>query len=1376
MSVDHRDALLWLQNENFNKEDYSVGARAFLDNSNVDINCKAELHMGCWAGSTPIKDSSPSSTEPTSMLSDKSSSRGTVETKNSENTCFSTDTGDTEHPTSEGSLSPLPPSQFLTETSNSVSCSLQIAPTELSSLKSEREVSNSSNAAVLRSRVSQMAHKEQFSQEFPLISSNEYVPASAVNDRPPFYNSHSNYCNGPAQNRMGFSEVERSHYHIQSPYGYNTSLDYCSDSRMFFNPPLFSDVPGLPKKHPYQNEVFCQSRPQRFPNSCQQSHPPSPHFWKPNSRPPGLPTFPQDSLDVRRRFAIQQMYQNAQVHRWFPGVAGREFYHQIQDRVRQPHCPWLDPYSHFRGPPSEHTEPLKYTVYSAGGGRLRYPGYALGVNSCGPGRFASPYPWFTDAQHYFSQQKPLRPALESPKKRNASSTRCYKRKRALSVSNVKFSSPKSSTAEVYDSLALSRLLSVNAAQCVSWPELENPIDIYPPEPALKKRKLPCHEAPPNLESLASTDILSRRAQKYTSLPFALRSPGVLNSRDLLSYLNNDQKTKLDSNKNLLSNALAAAITRLSESRLLTTPPSPTAHSSIPDPLNLFTTREEDEATSPFSEIVLPPPKRYRVPESVISEIQSNYQQIGEPTSFPRFCGLRNMRPEKRITMDMIRSDITPMHVCQQCKMQLLFSSPPVSDPTSSPEEVFCSEACMHKYHSTPRLHRPSTAISNTLYADPSIAPVPVLLQNHPSKLCKTIPKSSSIFKCSRRTQRESSLFVPTQRWKGSRWTIFSSSKPPASVSYIDFPAAARKPKPLAFEVLNNAPLPICVLCKRGPDETDVSIVGRYLNYACDKWVHVNCILWCYGVSETIGGCFMNVAKALEQAEHQLCERCSLPGAGVPCFAGDCAYHYHIYCAYKSGCSFYENKSMYCPKHKDQSPSSEKLKSFDIKRRVYLDRDEYALVADVIGTQCLTTSGNRLCLRIGTLILDFLGQLLPEHLESGRFHNRFFIYPVGFSTTRIYWSYRRPSRRCHYICTITDSSKTSRHDKDQKFLDSPPSAHPSPIFTVIVKEHGLPDASFKAGDCNTLWQHILHLVRNSRQEASSTTLRLLPEMLRGESLFGLSEPHIVRAIESLPGVEHLTGYVFKFGKMQLISRMPVMINPTGCARSEPKRRNYVRSCDREREQEQGQGRVSRQNHPATLSPHLGFLRPLNQIPRYCSSSTIVSISLPSGSTSAPAGKQSPSTQYRALQSEWRNNVLLARSKIQGLGLFASRDIEKNEFIIEYLGQLIRNEVGNRRERLYESQSRGIYMFRADDNWIVDATMYGGLARYINHSCEPNCIAEVILYDNQKRIIIIANRLIKKGEELTYDYKLDVETDKGSRIPCLCGSQLCRKWMN
>lgn len=58
------------------------------------------------------------------------------------------------------------------------------------------------------------------------------------------------------------------------------------------------------------------------------------------------------------------------------------------------------------------------------------------------------------------------------------------------------------------------------------------------------------------------------------------------------------------------------------------------------------------------------------------------------------------------------------------------------------------------------------------------------------------------------------------------------------------------------------------------------------------------------------------------------------------------------------------------------------------------------------------------------------------------------------------------------------------------------------------------------------------------------------------------------------------------------------------------------------------------------------------------------------------------QYRKMKAEWRNNVYLARSKIEGLGLFAARDLDKNTMIIEYVGELIRNEVANHRERMYD----------------------------------------------------------------------------------------------
>lgn len=58
-----------------------------------------------------------------------------------------------------------------------------------------------------------------------------------------------------------------------------------------------------------------------------------------------------------------------------------------------------------------------------------------------------------------------------------------------------------------------------------------------------------------------------------------------------------------------------------------------------------------------------------------------------------------------------------------------------------------------------------------------------------------------------------------------------------------------------------------------------------------------------------------------------------------------------------------------------------------------------------------------------------------------------------------------------------------------------------------------------------------------------------------------------------------------------------------------------------------------------------------------------------------------------------------------------------------------------------------MFRLDDDRVIDATLQGGLARYINHSCNPNCVAESVEVDRDRKILIIANRRINRGEEVS-----------------------------
>lgn len=86
-----------------------------------------------------------------------------------------------------------------------------------------------------------------------------------------------------------------------------------------------------------------------------------------------------------------------------------------------------------------------------------------------------------------------------------------------------------------------------------------------------------------------------------------------------------------------------------------------------------------------------------------------------------------------------------------------------------------------------------------------------------------------------------------------------------------------------------------------------------------------------------------------------------------------------------------------------------------------------------------------------------------------------------------------------------------------------------------------------------------------------------------------------------------------------------------------------------------------------------------------------------------------------------------------------------------------------------------MFRIDDFDVVDATMHGNAARFINHSCEPNCYSRVINVEGRKHIVIFALRKIYRGEELTYDYKFPIE-DASNKLNCNCGARRCRRFLN
>ena len=134
--------------------------------------------------------------------------------------------------------------------------------------------------------------------------------------------------------------------------------------------------------------------------------------------------------------------------------------------------------------------------------------------------------------------------------------------------------------------------------------------------------------------------------------------------------------------------------------------------------------------------------------------------------------------------------------------------------------------------------------------------------------------------------------------------------------------------------------------------------------------------------------------------------------------------------------------------------------------------------------------------------------------------------------------------------------------------------------------------------------------------------------------------------------------------------------------------------------------------------------------------------------------------------------LRTSEIQGTGAFATRSIRKGTRIIEYLGQRISWRTADKRYDDEKMNRHHTFLFTVDDKTCIDAAVNGNDARFLNHSCDPNCEA----INDRKRIFIEAKKTIPAGTELVYDYqyeRTDDHTAADERFyKCRCGSPKCR----
>lgn len=179
--------------------------------------------------------------------------------------------------------------------------------------------------------------------------------------------------------------------------------------------------------------------------------------------------------------------------------------------------------------------------------------------------------------------------------------------------------------------------------------------------------------------------------------------------------------------------------------------------------------------------------------------------------------------------------------------------------------------------------------------------------------------------------------------------------------------------------------------------------------------------------------------------------------------------------------------------------------------------------------------------------------------------------------------------------------------------------------------------------------------------------------------------------------------------------------------------------------------SRSNRANARRRALG-LEEINQVQR--------AVALSRGETAAEM-----TIKFNQLQTR-KKHLRFARSPIHDWGLYAMERIARGEMVIEYVGEVIRAQVADKREKAYERQGIGSsYLFRIDEDLVVDATKKGNLGyvfcyysrdrvtyecyrRLINHACDPNCTAKIITISGEKKIVIYAKRDIELGDEVTY----------------------------
>lgn len=285
-------------------------------------------------------------------------------------------------------------------------------------------------------------------------------------------------------------------------------------------------------------------------------------------------------------------------------------------------------------------------------------------------------------------------------------------------------------------------------------------------------------------------------------------------------------------------------------------------------------------------------------------------------------------------------------------------------------------------------------------------------------------------------------------------------------------------------------------------------------------------------------------------------------------------------------------------------------------------------------------------------------------------------------------------------------------------------------------------TYKSTSITEIWEKLFEAVQIARKAHGLSPLPVGPLAdMCGYQMMGLKTNALKYLLEQLPGVERCSKYIPTYHK-----RAESTVSQTSSS-------GYWSDCEEIKENANGAARCEKYKGRSEYDMFSWLASRHRKQP--------IQICVPQNGVESEtlvrrgSGSNLPmAMRYRTLKDMYKDSVGVYRSHIHGRGLFCNRDIEAGkdlftihfltfkffswlfqnrkcnslfhcslgEMVIEYAGELIRSMLTDKRERYYDSRGIGCYMFKIDDNWVVDATMRGNAARFINHSCEvrQNCL--------------------------------------------------------